>query len=169
MALALNNLKRVDIPLNKETKPNLYIYILLTNKILLCLLKLYNTPTAPIQEGKTPPPTLNEATFWPWKATCKTWGWDPGAWAIVVWQPEWSHNLQHSTLTITGLDRWSAMPGLINQLVISILSTYMIVLIDSSNFSCGKQTPNPFCLKGVWRRWLRLSWIWNHLKLCTNK
>ena len=24
MALALNNLKRVDMPLNKETKPNLY-------------------------------------------------------------------------------------------------------------------------------------------------
>ena len=27
MALALNNLKRVGMPLNKETKPSTYIYI----------------------------------------------------------------------------------------------------------------------------------------------
>ena len=27
MALALNNLKRVDMPLNKETKPNLYNFV----------------------------------------------------------------------------------------------------------------------------------------------
>ena len=39
MALALNNLKRVDMPLNKETKP--------TSR-----LKLYDTPTASLQLRK---------------------------------------------------------------------------------------------------------------------
>ena len=32
-----------------------------------CRLGQYNTPTAPLQRGKTPP---NRATCWPWVATC---------------------------------------------------------------------------------------------------
>ena len=45
MNLALNNLKRVDMPLKKETKPNLF------NKP--SQLELYNTPIAFLKKGKT--------------------------------------------------------------------------------------------------------------------
>ena len=67
---------------------------------------------------------------------------------------EWSIYLQHTTLTLTGLDRQSDRSHLINQLVLSIPSTYMAILFNLHL----QQIPNP-CLLGTKWQWLRVNCI----------
>ena len=50
--MALNNLQRVDMPLNKETKPNQVLIQIFPSPRLIAQSK---TPTASLQRGKTHP------------------------------------------------------------------------------------------------------------------
>ena len=91
---------------------------------------------------------------------------------FVTQQLKWSHNLQHTTLTLTRLDGWSSRPDPINQQVMSSPSTYMIVpniffkflwwqtsnqtyFIFKVQESCGW---NSIMLRKI-RFWV--SWVWH--------
>ena len=104
-------------------------------------LGLPNIPTAPLQRDKTP---FNETTCWLLVATRNPWGQDRSKTRVLS---------GHATCNIIfkpllELDRGSERLDLINRLVMSISSIYMMKSRSySTNYSCGKQTHNPFDLK----------------------
>ena len=134
-----------------------------------CWLGLSNTPITFLQRYN-PPPILTR----PFVSR----GWQPiiledrisGGWAIwLTQQLKLPHDLQHSSLALTGQDRWSVKPNLINQLVMSSSRTYMLVSTGFFKFALVENKyPTLFHLKDAGRWWLsaKLHWnnnTWNHL------
>ena len=78
--------------------------------------------TAPLQRGKTPP---NEATCWPWAATCKALGQNPDCWAVIDPATEWSVACNTSLWPLLGLMGGQIGPDLINWLILTCPSTYI--------------------------------------------
>ena len=73
---------------------------------------------------------------------------------LVTWQPKWSHDLQHSTLALTGLDGYLERPDLINHLVMS--SSGICIF---HNALVAKKHQTLFYLKYLWKQRQRFSHI----------
>ena len=71
----------------------------------------------------------------------------------VTQQPKWSHVCNISTLSLTGLDKWSERSDLINWVVMLSLSIYidcpdqiLQIALEANKY------PTLFYLKGAWRQ-----------------
>ena len=87
---------------------------------------------------------------------------------FVIWEPKWSHDLQHSILALTKLDRQPLSLNPIKWLVMSSSSSYMIVPTVFFKLLLWLTSTQPyFILKVVTKG--KLCWdsnIWNHLNVC---
>ena len=79
----------------------------------------------------------------------------------MTWESNWSHELQHSTLAVTGfvgqrcpiwLVGWSCQA----------LSFIWLSQMYSSDCYCGKQTSNPFYLRCTRKQWLKINQVEKH-------
>ena len=77
---------------------------------------------------------------------------------FVTREMKWSHNLQHSTSALAGLNGWSEKPDLINQLVVSNPSTNMTILTVFFKLLSQQTGTQPyFILKSARKQWLRVN------------
>ena len=82
-------------------------------------------PTAPLQNVKTPEQGHLFVVSFLLVVTCNALGQDPGGQAVLDSATKWSNDLQHTTLTLTGLDEWSDRSDLIHEVVVSRPNIYM--------------------------------------------
>ena len=78
-----------------------HISLIYTYKDRSSQLELQNTPTTPLQRGKTPP--SHEASCWSWVATFKLLGRNPGSRAVIDPATEWSMACNTTLWSLLGL------------------------------------------------------------------
>ena len=90
-------------------------------------------------KGVRTPTSTNEATCWPWVATHKVLGRNPGGWVVIDPTTEWSMACNTSLWPLLGLTGGRIGPDPINRLVPTCLSTY-VFFFRSYHTICSRGT-----------------------------
>ena len=98
---------------------------------------------------------FNDATCWPWVATCKAWERDLGGWTFSEPKTEVVRDLGCYTLDFTELYGQLKRSEPINRSVISRASIYIIV--PTVSFKVANKCSTLFFKNAPWKLWLRFN------------